>query len=89
MLSRFRRATCAAGAIPKQMPATDKLHAIRFRHPLDQAAPGAANVFDQGPLERPGDGTTVNATGGFPNQDIRSLGLIAQQARATVPEPLA
>lgn len=36
-----------------------KLHAITFRHPLDSALPFA----DLGPVPRPGDGTTVNATG--------------------------
>jgi penicillin amidase len=36
------------------------LHTMRFRHPLDQL-PGAAD-FDRGPLPRPGDGYTVNAT---------------------------
>ncbi|HZQ22350.1 MAG TPA: penicillin acylase family protein [Terriglobales bacterium] len=39
-----------------------KLHAVRFRHPLDQV-PGAAPVMDLGPLARPGDEYTVNATG--------------------------
>ena len=39
-----------------------KLHSIHFRHPLDQQ-PGASDLFDLGPLSRPGDGYTVNATG--------------------------
>src|SRR5581483_10495510 len=39
-----------------------KLHAVRFCHPLDQV-PGAAPVMDLGPLARPGDEYTVNATG--------------------------
>ena len=39
-----------------------KLHTVRFRHALDQQ-PGAKDLFDLGPLSRPGDGTTVNATG--------------------------
>jgi penicillin amidase len=34
---------------------------VRFRHPLDQAA-GAAALMNLGPLPRPGDGYTVNAT---------------------------
>lgn len=55
------------GPDPKQW-SWGKLHAIRFRHSLDQITPGAAELFDQGPIERPGDGTTVNATGGFPAQ---------------------
>jgi penicillin G amidase len=39
-----------------------KLHTIRFRHPLDQH-PGANELLDLGPLARPGDEYTVNATG--------------------------
>ncbi|HWB95816.1 MAG TPA: penicillin acylase family protein, partial [Bryobacteraceae bacterium] len=35
-----------------------RLHQIYFRHPLDQAA------FNRGPISRPGDGNTVNATSG-------------------------
>jgi penicillin amidase len=38
------------------------LHSIHFRHPLDQQ-PGASDLFDLGPLSRPGDEYTVNATG--------------------------
>ncbi|MGB7131329.1 MAG: penicillin acylase family protein, partial [Candidatus Sulfotelmatobacter sp.] len=37
------------------------LHTIRFRHSLD-LLPGAATLLDLGPLSRPGDGYTVNAT---------------------------
>jgi penicillin G amidase len=37
------------------------LHHVFFRHPLDQI-PGAAKLTDLGPLARPGDNTTVNAT---------------------------
>jgi penicillin amidase len=37
------------------------LHVVRFRHSLDQA-PGAAALLDLGPLPRPGDDYTVNAT---------------------------
>jgi penicillin amidase len=39
-----------------------KLHMVRFRHALDQQ-PGAQGLFDLGPLARPGDEYTVNATG--------------------------
>ena len=39
-----------------------KLHTVRFRHALDQQ-PGAKDLFDLGPISRPGDGNTVNATG--------------------------
>ena len=39
-----------------------KLHTVRFRHALDQQ-PGAQALFDLGPLARPGDEYTVNATG--------------------------
>ena len=38
------------------------LHTIHFRHPLDQE-PSAGHLLDLGPLPRPGDGYTVNATG--------------------------
>lgn len=38
------------------------LHRVRFRHALDQQ-PGAGELFDLGPLPRPGDEYTVNATG--------------------------
>jgi penicillin amidase len=39
-----------------------KLHQATFRHPLD-GAPGAAALFDRGPVERSGDGDVVQATG--------------------------
>jgi len=38
-----------------------KIHVVHFRHPLD-LMPGAAPLMDLGPLARPGDGFTVNAT---------------------------
>lgn len=38
-----------------------RLHTVRFRHSLDRL-PGIASFFDLGPLSRPGDGYTVNAT---------------------------
>jgi penicillin amidase len=41
-----------------------ELHKVRFRHPLDQT-PDAAAILDPGPVARPGDEYTVNATG-FP-----------------------
>lgn len=39
-----------------------KLHVVRFRHALDQQ-PGAQHLLDLGPLARPGDEYTPNATG--------------------------
>jgi len=39
-----------------------KLHTIRFRHALDKQ-PGGEALLDLGPLARPGDEYTVNATG--------------------------
>ena len=39
----------------------EALHSIRFRHSLDRL-PAAAELLDLGPLSRPGDGYTVNAT---------------------------
>ena len=38
------------------------LHTMTFRHSLDQL-PGANTLFDLGPVARPGDANTVNATG--------------------------
>lgn len=38
-----------------------KLHVVRFRHPLDRLPGG--EPFNLGPIERPGDGFTVNSTG--------------------------
>ena len=38
------------------------LHAVIFRHSLDQQ-PGGIQLFDRGPLARPGDESVVNATG--------------------------
>lgn len=37
------------------------LHTMTFRHSLDQA-PGGKALFDLGPVARPGDGNTVDAT---------------------------
>jgi penicillin amidase len=39
-----------------------KFHVVRFRHALDQQR-GAKDLFDLGPLARPGDEYTPNATG--------------------------
>jgi penicillin G amidase len=38
------------------------LHRVVFRHPVDQS-PGAAALFDRGPIPRSGDGNVVQATG--------------------------
>ncbi len=38
------------------------LHQIYFRHGLDQVSTEVMNLLDVGPLARPGDGFTVNAT---------------------------
>ena len=38
------------------------MNTIRFRHAVDQQA-GAKELFDLGPVARPGDEYTVNATG--------------------------
>jgi penicillin G amidase len=38
-----------------------QLHRIKFQHPLD-SAPGAAALFDRGPMKRSGDGEVVQAT---------------------------
>jgi penicillin amidase len=38
------------------------MHTMTFRHSLDRL-PGAKALFDLGPVARPGDGNTVDATG--------------------------
>ena len=48
------------GANPQQW-SWGKLHTVYFRHSLDQLR-GSAQLFDLGPVARPGDGYTVNAT---------------------------
>jgi len=40
-----------------------RLHRIYFRHALDQRSASARALLDYGPLERPGDEFTVDATG--------------------------
>jgi penicillin amidase len=39
-----------------------KLHTVTFRHPLATLGPAYAQAFNLGPLPRPGDGLTPNAT---------------------------
>ena len=39
-----------------------QLHRVSFVHPLGGVTPSARALFDRGPVPRPGDGTTVNAT---------------------------
>jgi penicillin G amidase len=41
-----------------------KLHTVHFRHALDEQ-PGVKDLLDLGPLSRPGDQDTVNATGAY------------------------
>lgn len=48
-----------------------RIHTVEFRHPLDQV-PQAKSLFDLGPLPRPGDDYTVNATA-FRNSDFRQV----------------
>ena len=40
----------------------EHLHRVSFVHPLGGIVPGAAALFGRGPISRPGDGYTVNAT---------------------------
>lgn len=42
--------------------AWERIHVVEFRHSLDEAPCGKA-LFDLGPIPRPGDDYTVNATG--------------------------
>jgi penicillin amidase len=44
-----------------------KLHQIYFRHALDRQSAEAQKLFDYGPLARPGDEFTVDATGVAPD----------------------
>ncbi len=39
-----------------------QLHRVSFSHPLGGVVPAAKALFDRGPVARPGDGTTVDAT---------------------------
>ena len=39
-----------------------QLHRVSFPHPLAGIVPAANALFDRGPIPRPGDGSTVNAT---------------------------
>ena len=45
-----------------------QMHRVRFRHPLAQVS-GAGDLMDLGPVPRPGDEYTVNATG-FPDNSF-------------------
>jgi penicillin G amidase len=49
------------------------LHAITFRHSLDQL-PEMKHALDLGPVPRPGDGYTINATGAFRSGFAQSSG---------------
>jgi penicillin amidase len=49
------------GPDPKNW-AWGRLHRASFFHPLDGVAPSAKALFDRGPVARPGDGNTVDAT---------------------------
>jgi len=55
------KATARLGADPSAW-AWGKLHLMQFSHSLDVNSE-LAKLFDRGPLERPGDNYTVNATG--------------------------
>jgi penicillin G amidase len=55
-----QKLTAKLGADPRNR-AWGKLHQVLFNHPLD-ISDAAARLFDRGPLARPGDGYTVNAT---------------------------
>ena len=49
------------GSDPRRW-AWGKLHRVSFIHPLNEIVPGAGTLFDRGPLPRPGDNSTVDAT---------------------------
>jgi penicillin G amidase len=48
-----------------------RIHVMEFRHPLDEA-PQGKSLFDLGPIPRPGDDYTVNATG-FRNENFEQV----------------
>lgn len=48
-----------------------RIHVVEFRHPLDEA-PQGKSLFDLGPIARPGDDYTVDATG-FRGSDFRQV----------------
>ncbi len=65
LLASARSAAAELGKLQGADPtkwAWGRLHVAEFRHPLDRL-PDARPLTDLGPVERPGDGTTVNATG--------------------------
>lgn len=58
----FRETQTLLGADPSAWR-WGNLHTIRFRHPLANT-PARGSVFNRGPIERGGDGSTPNATSG-------------------------
>jgi len=58
--SAWRQTEQLLGADPQKW-SWGRLHTIQFRHSLDRL-PDVATLLDLGPLSRPGDGDTVNAT---------------------------
>ncbi|HTU34005.1 MAG TPA: penicillin acylase family protein [Candidatus Acidoferrum sp.] len=59
--SAHEKLTALEGPDPSKW-AWERIHVVEFLHPLDQA-PGVKKLFDLGPIPRPGDDYTVNATG--------------------------
>jgi penicillin amidase len=49
------------GPDPKNW-AWGQVHRVSFFHPIDGVTPAAKALLDRGPLPRPGDGSTVDAT---------------------------
>jgi penicillin amidase len=58
--SAWKQTEQLLGADPQKW-SWGRLHTIQFRHSLDRL-PDGATLLDLGPLSRPGDGDTVNAT---------------------------
>ncbi len=56
-----QRLSAKLGPDPKNW-AWGELHRVWFVHPLGGVTPSAKTIFDRGPIARPGDGSTVNAT---------------------------
>ena len=56
-----QRLSAKLGSDPR-LWAWGQLHRVSFIHPLNEIVPGADTLFDRGPLPRPGDNSTVDAT---------------------------
>lgn len=61
LLAAEKKLVARLGPDPRNWAWGD-LHRVSFIHPLSEIVPGAAALFDRGPIPRPGDNSTVDAT---------------------------